>query len=351
MTFFIIVSSFAQKECPLPEEDNWFESFISIFRYNKHHAVKKSDLKKTIYSEKVSIEQIKEEIKNKNKNSSVQLFGFNFSIPMEYKEDIEHIFQFNTYRNNCCGNIDEYLYSLGKLKTTNCCEQAMSLKNKKIEKIKETMQSCSPQIECLLEKAFPGNNGYLTLFLKNKYNLNRSDYYTWGDENMNFTEDELDKVYETFSELPLSLFQHTRESSFEIHKAEGTNEKLTIAAALGSKIMLYPKWIQKTSNESKYTLLHEIGHTIDTKFIEEYKKLPFTTNNPYDRSDKRNFKKYEKNKKLNSVSKYSRESVKENFAEAFTQYRYAPKRLKRLSPEKYEFFKNKVFNNIEFIDN
>jgi len=49
------------------------------------------------------------------------------------------------------------------------------------------------------------------------------------------------------------------------------------------------------------------------------------------------------------VSKYGETNPAEDFAETMTAYRYNPELLKEVSPEKYSFIKEKVFNGAEFI--
>lgn len=49
------------------------------------------------------------------------------------------------------------------------------------------------------------------------------------------------------------------------------------------------------------------------------------------------------------VSRYARTNPAEDFAETFTAYRYTPKRLMEVAPEKYQFMKTHVFGGIEYL--
>lgn len=48
------------------------------------------------------------------------------------------------------------------------------------------------------------------------------------------------------------------------------------------------------------------------------------------------------------ASKYAKVNAFEDFAESYTLYRLDPTRLKKISPERYSYFKRKVFDGLEF---
>ncbi len=49
-----------------------------------------------------------------------------------------------------------------------------------------------------------------------------------------------------------------------------------------------------------------------------------------------------------SVSPYGNTNPNEDFAEAFTMYRFAPQRLQEISPERYRYLRDNIYNGLEY---
>lgn len=107
----------------------------------------------------------------------------------------------------------------------------------------------------------------------------------------------------------------------------GENGKHVMANAT---IEFFDLWAQRTKLQRLSVLVHELGHIVGMQnHLDQSKEWVALT-------DK------------NHISLYAQQNVAENFAESFTAYRFAPKKLKRIAPEKYEFMKEKVYNGLEF---
>ena len=105
-----------------------------------------------------------------------------------------------------------------------------------------------------------------------------------------------------------------------------------------------------------YIIAHEIGHRA------AHKTSSASVFDDLDRSDewlrisgfeevddgKEFFKTYQTLKSRTSVSDYGDESPFEDFAETYAMYRFAPNRLRSISPERYNFMRDKVFDGIQY---
>lgn len=102
-------------------------------------------------------------------------------------------------------------------------------------------------------------------------------------------------------------------------------------------------------NEKVATITHELGH-----------RSAYLNKNNLDESaawenasgwqtgaDEKPFN----NRMTGWVSDYAKTNPREDYAETYTLYRFNPRRLKQVSPERYQFMKEQVFKGIEYDQN
>lgn len=117
-------------------------------------------------------------------------------------------------------------------------------------------------------------------------------------------------------------------------------------------IMLGKKWLDYPSLHRQAIIIHELSHRLSNRFgghaytkywqnLEDNWLKNRVTRIGYASKD---------NPDSEFVSIYARKNPSEDWAESLTSYRINPELLKRVSPVKYEFFKNNVYLGKEFLD-
>lgn len=211
-------------------------------------------------------------------------------------------------------------------------------KNTKSQKTFNIPSDCKKVI-CAAKSIFGENQGPKLLYLLDKYELNLSHEI---DDNITAWKDsQLDTILEAVDDLPAHLIPFERNQYFKHYKNGYGPSASTLANAT---ITFYDPWDDLDSSEMQmYTVIHEIGHNIGSRLNqdEDPEWLNITGWMELDGE----WKSYRDEKQ---VSKYGATNPAEDFAEAFSGYRYDPERLKRISPKKYEYMKKNVFLGLEY---
>lgn len=213
-------------------------------------------------------------------------------------------------------------------------------KSKNIESQKTfNIPSDCKKVICAAKSIFGENQGPKLLYLLDKYELNLSHEI---DDNITAWKDsQLDTILEAVDDLPAHLIPFERNQYFKHYKNGYGPSASTLANAT---ITFYDPWDDLDSSEMQmYTVIHEIGHNIGSRLNqdEDPEWLNITGWMELDGE----WKSYRDDKQ---VSKYGATNPAEDFAEAFSGYRYDPERLKRISPKKYEYMKKNVFLGLEY---
>ncbi len=204
------------------------------------------------------------------------------------------------------------------------------------------------KVLCLMVALYGAEAGPRILYLAEKFNIIAGDQALVNAEGPLSPKD-LDSMISIFQDLPPSMRLHGTPSwgrsevvnalTLDYRKNGGS-----AAATYGDEeIQVYQSWRKYSVPRQKRAVFHEYGHWIaeSKNFNESPEWLnlgdwklvggKWTSKNPH------------------AISSYGSESPREDFAETVASYRYSPERLKKLSPEKYDFMKNRVFGGVEYL--
>jgi hypothetical protein len=128
----------------------------------------------------------------------------------------------------------------------------------------------------------------------------------------------------------------------------GPGQERVIANA---SVEIFDLWNDQSPEEKRYTLNHELGHALAgvTRIDDNQKWLKLSgweTTTKVVGGKKEQVLKLNKPEKI--ISKYGLTNNWEDFAESVSAYRYNPKKLKEISPEKYALIKEVIFDNVEY---
>lgn len=113
-----------------------------------------------------------------------------------------------------------------------------------------------------------------------------------------------------------------------------------------TSIYLYDRWQNSGDYFQKVaTVFHELMHTFDR--AHHSKTEAWKSFSSWSGSDEQG---WVMNNKSKTCSRYGESAPQEDFAECGLMYRFAPLHLQAISMEKYLYFKNNVFNGIEFVE-
>lgn len=275
-------------------------------------------------------EQIKAYFQKKERLTEKASFEYkSFKFPSEYP------FYFRLFKNlidpKNSGNPSSYLKKLGYV-----------------------AKKCTT-ISCSLELLFPKENVLKILFLLDKYNLNVSHLrFVYSSP---FRTEELESIFDTLEFIPPHLLP--LDSNKQLTHGERNNKKINEDGVYAdAQIMLYNKWSSQEPQLRKYLLFHEIAHNWASASAHEeldeadewlkitgWIKVPSMFSMGWDHAHKKDY-----NPNV-WVSKYASVNSYEDFAESISAYRFNPKALLAVSPQRYQFIKKRIFGGIEFLDN
>lgn len=195
------------------------------------------------------------------------------------------------------------------------------------------------KVMCAAESIFGKEQAPKLLYLLDRYELNLS--HVTDDNITSFSNAQLDTILEAVDDLPAHLIPFERNQYFKHYKHGYGPSSTTLANAT---ITLYDPWDDQDSNEMRmYTVIHEIGHNIGSRLKQDEDPEWLNITGWIELNGE-----WTSLNNDEQVSKYGATNPAEDFAEAFSGYRYDPEKLKELSPEKYEYMKNNVFLGIEY---
>ncbi|MFY7992649.1 MAG: hypothetical protein ACOVP4_05090 [Bacteriovoracaceae bacterium] len=204
--------------------------------------------------------------------------------------------------------------------------------------------SCAKAL-CAVKKIWGDELGTKILYLKMRYGINSSEL-AYSDEDMTaerFKIDEIDDIIMAIADLPKdyqSLFKNKPIIHMVLKKDIPTN----IANA---SIIVFNKWVEQSRAQRQFAIYHELIHNISSHKNEICESKDWRALSGW--SSKNNGKSWEYDlEKECFATNYAKKNSSEDFAESATVYRYAPEKFKEKCPKKYQFIKNKLFNNIEY---
>lgn len=199
-------------------------------------------------------------------------------------------------------------------------------------------------VNCALKQIF-GETGTQLQFLHQKFGFNGS--HLAYDEAAPWKKNDLSIVMLAITDYPDGIFPQSKNRQL-IHAAPGTGTKGNYADAT---ITVFDLWDTTSPEQKRATIFHELAHDLafmtdihDDKSWKDKSGWESTT-------EIVNGKKVTRNEAISSytiVSKYGMTSPWEDFAESAIAYRYAPKSLQKIDPDKFAFMKKFVFDNVEY---
>lgn len=201
----------------------------------------------------------------------------------------------------------------------------------------EDGQGCSDAI-CAVEKIFGTKKGKMILWAYLNYGIHLSPFGLGNTEPEGFDEETLEAIILAVKLIPeqlhsdiLSHFgfhRFIKGSTLKIYVRDGKSN--TIANAFG---YVFDPINDLNFYEKVYVFVHELGHRVSN-----YKHGGFDTSEDWKKAVQTE----------QPVSVYGKTNLSEDFAEAFTLYRFNSQKLKLISPLRYQFLKEKIFSNKEF---
>ncbi|MDO9182368.1 MAG: hypothetical protein Q7U04_08155, partial [Bacteriovorax sp.] len=212
-----------------------------------------------------------------------------------------------------------------------------------VENVQENLKinpSCK-KVKCAVEKIFGKELGNKILYLNLKYGFNSSEFAFKSSSRLKINE--INSLLSAVSSFPASRFPMNKNKQLTRFKKGYTlashNENTVAYAA----IAFYDKWANQEASMREYTAFHEMSHYIGSELDLDKNKAWLDLSGWVEKDGD-----WKANKKNSVSSKYGATNPAEDFAEAASAYRYNPKLLKKLNPEKYQFLKETVFDGLEY---
>ena len=202
--------------------------------------------------------------------------------------------------------------------------------------------SCK-KVLCAAKRIFGPQIGPKLLYLNQKYGMNASHYAM--PKASAISEEEVNIFFSVLSDYPSSTFPHTKNQRMVRYQV-GMDPPFGIGDSIfGNASMEFSDlWANLASpQEQKRIVSHELAHTVSIRdnlfFSQEWLSISgwHFTGKLWEHSNISGF-----------PSSYAKESPAEDFAESATAYRYAPAWLKKVSPQKYQFMKEVLFQGLEY---
>lgn len=211
----------------------------------------------------------------------------------------------------------------------------------------KSFSSNCKKVDCAVKEIFGNDVGLQLLFMHRRYGMNGSHIVKKATEASSWKKEELDTVLMALSDFPEGVMPIQDSRTF-IHAARETDNGRTIANAV---ITVYQLWNKQTKEQQRSTVVHELGHALAGVTDLDESQLWMKNSGWSKTSEIRNGETVEVTKAAKPetiISKYGQTNEWEDFAESVVAYRYNPKALKEVSPEKYKMVKKLVFDNVEY---
>lgn len=202
------------------------------------------------------------------------------------------------------------------------------------------------KVMCAMEKIWGKETAIKMMYIKLKYNFNTSELAFQDSER--FRRDELDDVLMALEDLPphLSKLGARNQRLTRFTKGYTLARYEDHSPIANAVIMLFDPWVKQKKEKRQYTIFHELAHNVSHKLkdMDESTEWLGLTGWIQKGDD------WQEDKNNCYPSGYAATNPWEDYAESLSAYRYNGARFKQLCPEKYNFIKSKVFNNIEYTD-
>jgi hypothetical protein len=209
---------------------------------------------------------------------------------------------------------------------------------------------------CAVEALFGRKEGLRIAYLYLRHGLNASPYVGLPTSPrtpvQNFLPNELDDAILALEQLPSGLrrfrlnypFQRIQTgASFYPEAARQAQRQRGFSVSAVSLVLFMEKGLNNNRTDRQATTLHEMAHAFAAGRQEMDVRPEWLALSAWVRTDD-----WKVGKPSCLVSQYSAESPKEDFAEAFVAYRFAPAALEARCPAKYAFLRQHVFQGVEF---
>lgn len=213
----------------------------------------------------------------------------------------------------------------------------------------KTFSSKCKKVDCAVKEIFGKEVGTQLLFMQRKYGMNGS--HIARKNSSSWKKSELDVILLSLTDYPDGVlpFEENRPLvHFSRGYTRGPGQERVIA---NSSVEIFDLWNEQSPEEKRYALTHELGHALGgmTRIDDNQKWMKLsgweTTTKVVGGKKKQVLK---LNKPSEIISKYGLTNNWEDFAESVSAYRYNPKKLKTISPEKYALIKEVIFDNVEY---
>lgn len=195
------------------------------------------------------------------------------------------------------------------------------------------------KVLCAVKEIFGLKSGPKILYTLDQYGINLSnvrvkDAILWKEE-------QIDGFIDTINDLPdFIVNSHTNHRCIQSSKSHKT-------ALANAKMTIFRNIDKLSSAHKQMVYMHELGHTYaDILEIDDHEEWLKIGKWEKDSSAPKLIEAW--NSDGNHVSSYATTNPKEDLAESFVTYRYAPHRLKSTAPKKYEFIKKYIFQGLEY---
>ncbi len=220
--------------------------------------------------------------------------------------------------------------------------------------LNEASKNCK-DVSCVTRELFQDQaNNYL--YLLDKYGLNLNDKRI--NNTAKWNDDEVKHIMKSINYIPKQLLPF--ESNQTI--VRGSRNSTGGSTYANATMYFFDAHFDQTPQMQTYTLFHEVGHNIasdlDLDVAKEWTNLS-EWKPEYKKDSKGKVKiSYDGKPEISSwhhghdhslPSDYAKTNPKEDFAETFSAYRFNPKKLKEISPNKYEYMKKNIFQGVEFL--
>jgi hypothetical protein len=212
------------------------------------------------------------------------------------------------------------------------------------------------KVDCALAEIFGAGRGRRLAYLSARLGMNASHLAIAPDDPpppQAFSQAHLDEIILAVQDFPPSLLP-LRDNVYGDRRdidLRHTTESGGRGVVANATITLFPPWQNQNRNERRSTLVHELGHSLanfgELAESEEWWRYS-GWRPPAGGTRAADWFEARATRRGTCVSEYGCTNPHEDFAESVVAYRYNPAHLRRVSPEKYEFLKNTLFDGLEY---